>query len=171
MTSLTLSIWMVTKNPIVALHPQTLFIRAVRAYNGENFRTSVSDMELALRDFFKVYDECLAACEGPRDIKDFKDFYPSIAGEYQHLCVVWKSSPLFVGENHLQCVSLVQITTSKSWRGRWGVRVTWRLWSEDSWWRSLWPPCTTTCSLLIINVTPSLHLQSEHWTFVSVVWF
>ncbi|XP_077405252.1 cartilage-associated protein [Vanacampus margaritifer] len=61
---------------------EMLFVRAVRAYNGDNFRTSVSDMELALRDFFKVYDECLAACEGPRDIKDFKDFYPNIADHY-----------------------------------------------------------------------------------------
>ncbi|XP_061615703.1 cartilage-associated protein isoform X2 [Phyllopteryx taeniolatus] len=61
---------------------ETLFVRAVRAYNGENFRTSVSDMELALRDFFKVYDECLAASEGPRDVKDFKDFYPNIADHY-----------------------------------------------------------------------------------------
>lgn len=60
--------------------PQTLFVRAVRAYNGENFRTSVSDMELALRDFLKIYDECVAASEGPRDVTDFKDFYPSIAG-------------------------------------------------------------------------------------------
>ena len=59
---------------------QALFVRAVRAYNGDNFRTSVSDMELALRDFFKVYDECLAASEGAREVKDFKDFYPSIAG-------------------------------------------------------------------------------------------
>ena len=64
---------------------QTLFVRAVRAYNGENFRTSVSDMELALRDFLKIYDECLAASEGPRDVKDFKDFYPSIAGLYNIL--------------------------------------------------------------------------------------
>lgn len=61
---------------------QKLFVRAVRAYNGENFRTSISDMELALRDFLKVYDECLAASEGPRDVKDFKDFYPSIAGQF-----------------------------------------------------------------------------------------
>ncbi|KAM6958649.1 cartilage-associated protein [Aplochiton taeniatus] len=61
---------------------EMLFVRAVRAYNGDNFRTSVSDMELALRDFFKVYDECLAASEGPREIKDFKDFYPSIADHY-----------------------------------------------------------------------------------------
>lgn len=61
---------------------QTLFVRAVRAYNGENFRTSVSDMELALQDFLKVYDQCVAASEGPRDVKDFKDFYPSIAGQF-----------------------------------------------------------------------------------------
>lgn len=66
---------------------QTLFVRAVRAYNGDNFRTSVSDMELALRDFFKVYDECLAASEGPRDVKDFKDFYPSIAGQLTLTCL------------------------------------------------------------------------------------
>lgn len=69
----------------VRLPVQSLFVRAVRAYNGENFRTSVSDMELALRDFLKVYDECLAASEGPRDVKDFKDFYPSIAGELTSL--------------------------------------------------------------------------------------
>ncbi|XP_046875556.1 cartilage-associated protein [Hypomesus transpacificus] len=61
---------------------ETLFVRAVRAYNGDNYRTSVSDMELALRDFFKVFDECLAASEGSREIKDFKDFYPSIADHY-----------------------------------------------------------------------------------------
>uniref|UniRef100_A0A087XUI3 Cartilage associated protein n=1 Tax=Poecilia formosa TaxID=48698 RepID=A0A087XUI3_POEFO len=61
---------------------ETLFVRAVKAYNGDNFRTSVSDMELALRDFFKVYDECLAASEGPRHVKEFKDFYASIAVDH-----------------------------------------------------------------------------------------
>uniref|UniRef100_A0AAR2LW86 Leprecan-like alpha-helical domain-containing protein n=1 Tax=Pygocentrus nattereri TaxID=42514 RepID=A0AAR2LW86_PYGNA len=61
---------------------EALFIRAVRAYNGDNYRTSVADMELALRDFLKVYDECIAASEGPREIRDFKDFYPSIADHY-----------------------------------------------------------------------------------------
>ncbi|XP_028846788.1 cartilage-associated protein [Denticeps clupeoides] len=61
---------------------EMLFVRAVRAYNGDNFRTSVSDMELALKDFFKVFDECLAASEGSREIKDFKDFYQSIADHY-----------------------------------------------------------------------------------------
>lgn len=39
-------------------------------------------MELALPDFFKAYDDCIAACEGSREIKDFKDFYLSIAGEW-----------------------------------------------------------------------------------------
>ncbi|KAF5908625.1 cartilage-associated protein [Clarias magur] len=61
---------------------ETLFVRAVRAYNGDNYRTSVSDMELALQDFLKTYDECIAASEGSREIKDFKDFYPSIADHY-----------------------------------------------------------------------------------------
>lgn len=61
---------------------ENLFIRAVRAYNGENWRTSISDMELALPDFFKAFQECTAACEGSREIRDFKDFYPSVADHY-----------------------------------------------------------------------------------------
>lgn len=61
---------------------ESLFVRAVRAYNGENWRTSISDMELAIPDFFKAFYECLAACEGSREIKDFKDFYLSIADHY-----------------------------------------------------------------------------------------
>lgn len=63
---------------------ETLFIRAVRAYNGENYRTSISDMELALPDYFKTYDECLAHCEGSREITAFKDFYLSVADHYIH---------------------------------------------------------------------------------------
>ncbi|KAG8139394.1 hypothetical protein E2320_002159 [Naja naja] len=35
--------------------------KAVRAYNGENWRTSISDIELALPDFYKAYDDCTAA--------------------------------------------------------------------------------------------------------------
>ncbi|XP_038623640.1 cartilage-associated protein [Tachyglossus aculeatus] len=61
---------------------ESLFIRAVRAYNGENWRTAITDMELALTDFFKTFYECLAVCEGSREIKDFKDFYLSIADHY-----------------------------------------------------------------------------------------
>ncbi|KAG8537716.1 hypothetical protein GDO81_024033, partial [Engystomops pustulosus] len=61
---------------------ETLFIRAVRAYNGENWRTSISDMEMALPDFFKTFQECIAACEGSREIRDFKDFYQSVADHY-----------------------------------------------------------------------------------------
>lgn len=37
-------------------------------------------MELALRDYCKVYSECLAAAEGSREVREFKDFYSSIAG-------------------------------------------------------------------------------------------
>uniref|UniRef100_A0A8D0B206 Cartilage associated protein n=1 Tax=Salvator merianae TaxID=96440 RepID=A0A8D0B206_SALMN len=61
---------------------ENLFVRAVRAYNGENWRTSISDMELALPDFYKAYDDCIAACEGSREITDFKEFYLSIADHY-----------------------------------------------------------------------------------------
>ncbi|KAI1242960.1 Cartilage-associated protein, partial [Lamprotornis superbus] len=61
---------------------ENLFVRAVRAYNGDNWRTSISDMELALPDFFKAYDDCIAACEGSREITDFKDFYLSVADHY-----------------------------------------------------------------------------------------
>ncbi|KFO30923.1 Cartilage-associated protein [Fukomys damarensis] len=61
---------------------ESLFIRGVRAYNGENWRTAITDMELALPDFFKTFYECLSACEGSREIKDFKDFYLSIADHY-----------------------------------------------------------------------------------------
>lgn len=53
----------------------------MRAYNGENWKTSITDMELALPDFYKAYEDCIAACEGAREIKDFKEFYLSIAGE------------------------------------------------------------------------------------------
>ncbi|XP_021491453.2 cartilage-associated protein [Meriones unguiculatus] len=70
---------------------ESLFVRAVRAYNGENWRTSITDMELALPDFFKAFYECLAACEGSREIKDFKDFYLSVADHYIEVleCKVW----------------------------------------------------------------------------------
>ncbi|XP_029590420.1 cartilage-associated protein-like [Salmo trutta] len=51
---------------------EMLFVRAVLAYNGDNYCTSLSDMEPALRDFFKVYDECLAASGGAREVRDFK---------------------------------------------------------------------------------------------------
>ena len=84
-----------------------MFVRAVRAYNGDNFRTSVSDMELALRDFFKVYDECLAACEGPRDVKDFKDFYPSIAGQF--VSIVFMTPSLFSSLCFIECVCSLEL--------------------------------------------------------------
>ncbi|XP_070583507.1 cartilage-associated protein isoform X3 [Erythrolamprus reginae] len=61
---------------------KTLFVRAVRAYNGENWKTSISDMELALPDFYKAYYDCTAACEGSREITDFKEFYLSITDHY-----------------------------------------------------------------------------------------
>ena len=118
---------------------QTLFVRAVRAYNGENFRTSVSDMELALRDFFKVYDECLAASEGPRDVKDFKDFYPSIAGQF----MAGSSAVLQFWLCSVSCFSLLKNS------------------------ESLWAPPAVWCRALISFLYRSLHWgpqqESEVW--------
>ncbi|GCC19580.1 cartilage-associated protein [Chiloscyllium punctatum] len=61
---------------------ENLFIQAVKAYNGENYLTSITNMELAIPEYLKAYDECIAACEGSREVKEFKDFYPSIAEHY-----------------------------------------------------------------------------------------
>ncbi|KAL4617179.1 cartilage-associated protein [Arapaima gigas] len=60
----------------------TLFVRAVRSHTGENYRMAATDMELALQDYFTAYDQCQAAAEGSREIRDFKDLYPSIADHY-----------------------------------------------------------------------------------------
>lgn len=61
---------------------ETLFLRAVKAYNAENYPLSIADMELAIPDYLKAFDECIATCEGSREVTDFKDFYVSIAGHY-----------------------------------------------------------------------------------------
>ncbi|XP_072116672.1 cartilage-associated protein [Mobula birostris] len=61
---------------------ETLFLRAVKAYNAENYPVSVTEMELAIPDFLKAFDECIATCESSREVREFKDFYPSIADHY-----------------------------------------------------------------------------------------
>ncbi|XP_069777158.1 cartilage-associated protein-like [Narcine bancroftii] len=61
---------------------QTLFVRAVKAYNAENYLVSVTELELAIPDYLKAYDECIATCEGSREVTEFKDFYASIADHY-----------------------------------------------------------------------------------------
>lgn len=37
-------------------------------------------MEQATTEYFKMYDLCLAGCEGLYEITEVKDFYPTLAG-------------------------------------------------------------------------------------------
>lgn len=38
-------------------------------------------MEQAITQYFEIYSNCLAGCEGSYEILEFKDFYPTLAGE------------------------------------------------------------------------------------------
>nr|XP_056719420.1 endoplasmic reticulum protein SC65 [Euleptes europaea] len=61
---------------------ETVFVRAVKLYNSGDFRSSIADMEHALAEYYKVYENCLAGCEGSYEVRDFKDFYPAIADHF-----------------------------------------------------------------------------------------
>ncbi|XP_072860371.2 endoplasmic reticulum protein SC65 isoform X2 [Pogona vitticeps] len=61
---------------------ETVFVRAVKLYNSGDFRSSIADMEHALSDYYKAYDNCLAGCEGSYELREFKDFYPAIADHF-----------------------------------------------------------------------------------------
>ncbi|XP_077171977.1 endoplasmic reticulum protein SC65 isoform X2 [Paroedura picta] len=61
---------------------ETVFVRAVKLYNSGDFRSSIADMEHALAEYYKVYENCLAGCEGSYELRDFKDFYPAIADHF-----------------------------------------------------------------------------------------
>ncbi|KAJ8414347.1 hypothetical protein AAFF_G00052170 [Aldrovandia affinis] len=61
---------------------QEVFLKAVKLFNSGDFSSSIRDMEQAASEYFKVYDLCLAGCEGAQDITDFKDFFPSLADLY-----------------------------------------------------------------------------------------
>jgi len=59
---------------------QSVFLKGVKLYNNDDFSGSARNMELAIAEFFKMYDLCLAGCEGSYEIIEFKDFYPTLAG-------------------------------------------------------------------------------------------
>ncbi|XP_054848199.1 endoplasmic reticulum protein SC65 isoform X2 [Eublepharis macularius] len=61
---------------------ETVFVRAVKLYNSGDFRSSIADMEHALAEYYKIYENCLAGCEGSYELRDFKDFYPAIADHF-----------------------------------------------------------------------------------------
>jgi len=55
-------------------------VRSVKLYNNGDFRSSAADMEQALAEYYKAYEDCLAGCEGANELQAFNDFYPAIAG-------------------------------------------------------------------------------------------
>ncbi|KAM9296183.1 endoplasmic reticulum protein SC65 [Gastrophryne carolinensis] len=56
-----------------------IFVKAVKTYNGGDFRRSTEDMEQALPLYYKAYNNCLTGCEGIYEMREFKDFYPAVA--------------------------------------------------------------------------------------------
>lgn len=71
-----------TKHQTVPCVAQSVFLKAVKLYNSGDFSSSTRNMEQALTEFFDIYDLCSAGCEGSYEITEFKDFYPTLAGEY-----------------------------------------------------------------------------------------
>ncbi|XP_074834997.1 endoplasmic reticulum protein SC65 [Carettochelys insculpta] len=61
---------------------ETAFVRAVKLYNSGDFRSSSTDMEHALAQYYETYERCLAGCEGALELQEFKDFYPAIADHF-----------------------------------------------------------------------------------------
>lgn len=61
--------------------PKPFFLKSVTLYNNGDFSSSARNMEQAITHYFEVYDDCLAGCEGSYEILEFKDFYPTLAGE------------------------------------------------------------------------------------------
>lgn len=70
-----------SSSPSLSTGPrQPIFVRSVKLYNNGDFRSSAADMEQALTEYYKAYEDCLASCEGAYELQEFKDFYPAIAG-------------------------------------------------------------------------------------------
>lgn len=78
-------------------------------YNNGDFSSSARNMEQAITHYFEVYADCLVGCEGSYEILEFKDFYPTLAGERR------TPSPRRVpDEKRIKCLmrrSLLQIST------------------------------------------------------------
>lgn len=53
----------------------------MKLFNTGDFSTSALNMEQAATEYFKTFDLCQAACEGSYEVTEFKDFYPTLAGE------------------------------------------------------------------------------------------
>lgn len=88
--------------------PQSVFLKSVMLYNSGDFSGSARNMEQAVTQFLEIHSSCLAGCESAYEIVEFKDFYPTLAGERwtassphgsdekHHKCVLLTFSPLFL---------------------------------------------------------------------------
>lgn len=61
---------------------EAVFLKGVKLYNGGDFSRSVVELERACEEYMKAYEVCVEVCEGSYDLKEFKDFYPTLAGLY-----------------------------------------------------------------------------------------
>lgn len=61
---------------------ESVFLKSVTLYNNGDFSSSARHMEQAITQYFEVYSNCLAGCEGSYEILEFKDFYPTLADLY-----------------------------------------------------------------------------------------
>ncbi|XP_014048328.1 endoplasmic reticulum protein SC65 [Salmo salar] len=61
---------------------EPVFLKAVKLYNSGDFSASARDMEQATTEYLKMYDLCLASCEGSYEVTEYKDFYPTLADLY-----------------------------------------------------------------------------------------
>ncbi|KAJ8364550.1 hypothetical protein SKAU_G00133810 [Synaphobranchus kaupii] len=59
-----------------------MFLKSVKLFNVGDFSSSVRGMEQAASEYFKVYNLCLAGCEGAQEVTHFKDLYPFLADLY-----------------------------------------------------------------------------------------
>ncbi|XP_052346807.1 endoplasmic reticulum protein SC65-like [Oncorhynchus keta] len=61
---------------------EPVFLKAVKLYNSGDFSASTREMEQATKEYLKMYDLCLAGCEGSYEVTEYKDFYPTLADLY-----------------------------------------------------------------------------------------
>lgn len=61
---------------------ESVFLKAVKLHNSEDFSSSARNMEQAEVEYFRMYDLCSAGCEGSFETTEVKDFYPTLADLY-----------------------------------------------------------------------------------------
>lgn len=111
--------WRLHRTHLVTFVFQSVFLKSVTLYNSGDFSSSARNMEEALVQYFEIYQNCLAGCEGSYEILEFKDFYPTLAGKNQASS---RLAPLPTCSPHLHL--LPQISTRMFWTVRSDVRRT-----------------------------------------------